>query len=123
MATFEWCQQRVERIPPQERTLVTGHDAFHYFADAFGFKVVAGSGAGEYVKANGVKAVFAERTPIPTAAELPAEVKGAKIGGELLPDSLGTPGEIKDIGGEKVDLGTYAGMLKGNVLTIVEALK
>lgn len=123
MATFEWCQQRVERIPPQDRTLVTGHDAFHYFADAFGFKVVAGSGAGEFVKANGVKAIFAERTHIPSAAELPAEVKGVKIGGELLSDSLGAPGEIKDVGGEKLDLGTYAGMLKSNVHTIVEALK
>jgi manganese/zinc/iron transport system substrate-binding protein len=75
------------------------------------------------VKANGVKAVFAERTPIPAAAELLAEVKGAKIGGELLSDSLGAPGEIKDVGGEKVDLGTYTGMLKSNVHIIVEALK
>jgi manganese/zinc/iron transport system substrate-binding protein len=123
MATFEWCQQRVERIPPRDRTLVTGHDAFHYFADAFGFKVVAGSGAGEFVKANGVKAVFAERTPSPAAAELPGEVQGVKIGGDLLSDSLGAPGELKDVGGENVDLGTYTGMLKGNVHTIVEALK
>jgi manganese/zinc/iron transport system substrate-binding protein len=48
---------------------------------------------------------------------------GAKIGGELFSDALGTPGEMKDLGSEKVDQGTYTGMLKSNVHTIVEALK
>jgi manganese/zinc/iron transport system substrate-binding protein len=119
MALFEWCQQRVERIPPGARALVTRHDAFNYFADAFGFKVAAGTGAGEYAKTNNVKIVFAERTAglSATAAD------GLTVGGELLSECLGMPGETRDIDGEKVDLGTYAGMLKSNVQTIVEALK
>jgi manganese/zinc/iron transport system substrate-binding protein len=119
MALFEWCQQRVERIPPSARTLVTRHDAFNYFADAFGFKVAAGSGAGEYARANNVNVIFPERT-----AELStAAANGFKVGGALLSECLGMPGEMRDIDGEKVDLGTYAGMLKSNVQTIVEALK
>jgi manganese/zinc/iron transport system substrate-binding protein len=122
MALFEWCQQRVERIPPSARTLVTGHDAFHYFADAFGFKVAAGSGAGEYAKANGVNVIFVERLGIRPSSKIPTG-DGLKVGGELLSECLGTPGEMKEIDGEKVDLGTYAGMLKSNVQTIVDALK
>ncbi len=119
MALFEWCQQRVERIPPSARTLVTRHDAFNYFADAFGFKVAAGTGAGEYAKANHVKVVFPERT----AGLSAAATDGLKVGGELLSESLGIQGEMRDVDGEKVDLGTYAGMLKSNVQIIVEALK
>lgn len=123
MATFEWCQQRVERIPPDARTLVTGHDAFNYFADAFGFKVAAGGGAGEFIKAHGVAAAFEEYGEPHAAMEQICKDFGAKIGGELFSDSLGKKGDLKDVGDEKVDQGTYTGMVKSNVQTIVEALK
>ena len=40
-------------------------------------------------------------------------------GGELFSDAMGTPGEIEN----GYDLGTYDGMVRHNVTTIVEALK
>ena len=42
-----------------------------------------------------------------------------KIGGELFSDAMGTPGQIE----HGVDLGTYEGMIKHNLTTIVDALK
>jgi manganese/zinc/iron transport system substrate-binding protein len=137
MAAFEWSQQRVAQIPPAGRVLITSHDAFNYFGDAFGFKVVGVQGistvgeAGtgdivkmvDFIKANGVKAIFVESSVSHANIERIAKDSGAKIGGELFSDALGTPGEMKDVGGEKVDQGTYVGMLKSNVHTVVEALK
>lgn len=137
MAAFEWCQQRVGQIPPASRTLITSHDAFNYFGDAFGFKVVGVQGistvseAGladvaktvDFIKANNVKAIFVESSVPHATIERISKDSGAKIGGELFSDALGTPGELKDVGDEKVDQGTYIGMLKSNVHTVVEALK
>ena len=42
-----------------------------------------------------------------------------RIGGELFSDAMGTPGQIE----HGYDLGTYEGMIKHNLTTIVEALK
>lgn len=136
-AAFEWCQARVEQIPPAGRILITSHDAFNYFGDAFGFKVVGVQGistvseAGladvaktvDFIKANQVKAIFVESSVPHATIERISKDSGAKIGGELFSDALGTPGELKDVGDGKVDQGTYVGMLKSNVHTIVEALK
>jgi manganese/zinc/iron transport system substrate-binding protein len=123
LALFDWCQQRTGQIPPEARALVTSHDRFNYFADAFGFKVATEAEAVQFIKANGVKALFTESTIPPGAMERISNESGVKIGGQLFSDSPGKRGELKDIGGEKVDQGTYAGMLKSNVHTIVEALK
>lgn len=134
---FEWCQQQVAQIPPASRILITSHDAFNYFGDAFGFQVVGVQGistvseAGladvaktvDFIKEKKVKAIFVESSVPHAMIERISKDSGASIGGELYSDALGTPGELKDIGGEKVDQGTYTGMIKTNVHTIVEALK
>jgi manganese/zinc/iron transport system substrate-binding protein len=44
---------------------------------------------------------------------------GVKIGGELFSDAMGTPGQME----HGYDLGTYEGMIKHNLNTIVEGLK
>ena len=137
LAAFEWCQQRVGQIPPTSRILITSHDAFNYFGDAFGFKVVGVQGVStvseagigdlvktvDFIKANSVKAIFVESSVPHATIERISKDSGAKVGGELFSDALGTPGETKDVGDEKVDQGTYTGMIKSNVHTIVEALK
>ncbi len=136
-AAFEWCQQQVAKIPPQARVLITSHDAFNYFGDAFGFQVVGVQGistvseAGladlaktvDFIKQKSVKAIFVESSVPHATIERISKDSGAKIGGELYSDALGTPGDLKDVGGETVDQGTYVGMIKSNVHSIVEALK
>jgi manganese/zinc/iron transport system substrate-binding protein len=48
-----------------------------------------------------------------------AQDAGVKIGGQLFSDAMGAPGEMR--GG--IDTGTYEGMVRHNMTTIVEALK
>src|SRR5690606_41588993 len=76
-------RERVAEIPPERRVLVTGHDAFGYFGDAYGVEVLGLQGistATEYglkdVQAlvdtlveRGIKAVFVEASVSPRAIE------------------------------------------------------
>jgi len=111
--------------------LVTSHDAFNYFCDAYGFTASApvgwstGSEIGggltperrkkvvESIRDAGVKAIFVETSVNPKLIREIAEEAGVTIGGELYSDSMGAPGT----GGE-----TYIGMMRENVLTITGAL-
>ncbi|MFZ4763401.1 MAG: metal ABC transporter solute-binding protein, Zn/Mn family [Roseimicrobium sp.] len=136
-AAYEWCQQRVAQLPVASRILITSHDAFSYFGEAFAFKVVGVQGistvseAGladvaktvDFIKANTVKAIFVESSVPHAIIERISKDSGAKIGGELFSDALGTPGEMLAVGDGLVDQGTYVGMLKSNVYHVVEALK
>lgn len=124
---------RIAEIPEAGRVLVTAHDAFGYFGDAYGIQVMGLQGistAAEYgskdvselrdfLVEKRIKAVFVENS-IPTKS-MEAVIAGAKelghevkIGGELYSDSLGEPGSEAD---------TYIKMVRHNVNTIVEALK
>ena len=76
-----------------------------------------------YIKDNKVKAIFVESSVSPEAIKSIAEDSGAVIGGELFSDAMGEPGELESVNGDSYDLGTYSGMIKHNVNTIVEALK
>lgn len=126
-------KEKIAQIPEQSRVLVTAHDAFGYFGDAYGMKVMGLQGIStaaeygskdvselrDYLIENKIKAVFVESS-IPTKS-MEAVIAGAKqlghevtIGGELYSDSLGEPGSDAD---------TYIKMVQHNVNTIVEALK
>ncbi len=121
------------RIPPERRVIVTAHDAFGYFGAAYGLEVVGLQGistdteAGlrdiqqlvEFIVARGIKAVFVESS-VPRRS-IEAVVQGAaqrghtvRVGGELFSDALGEAGTPE---------GTYLGMVRHNVDTIVNALK
>lgn len=133
----QWSLERVKEVAPSSRVLITSHDAFEYFGDAYGFKVIGLQGistvneAGiaqrvklvDYIKENSVKAIFVESSVSPTAIKSIAADSGVKIGGELFSDAMGKPGEIERFAGEEYDLGTYRGMLMHNINTAVNALK
>lgn len=132
-----WAIDAVCQIPPSARILVTSHDAFNYFGLAYGFQVVGVQGistateAGladmvkmvDFIKQNGVRAIFVESTVAPAAIESISRDAGVKIGGELFSDAMGIPGETETRHGDTYDLGTYEGMIKHNVYRIVDALK
>ncbi len=126
-------QKKIEELPADQRILVTAHDAFNYFGRAYGFQVVGLQGlstateAGvkdvqritEFIIENKIKAVFIESSvPRRTVEALQAAVKDkghqVTIGGELYSDALGSAGTKE---------GTYTGMYRHNVNTIVNALK
>ena len=133
----QWALKRIAGIPKKQRVLLTSHDAFNYFGKAFGFQVVAVQGlstvteAGladiaktvDFIKSKKLKAIFVESSVNPAAIERVSKDAGVKIGGELFSDACGKPGEMHVGHGEKYDVGTFVGMVKHNINTIVDALK
>ena len=132
-ALHEWALKKAAELPPERRILVTSHDAYNYFGRAYGFQVVGLQGistvseAGladvaklsDFIREKGIKAVFVESSVPHDTIERISDETGAKIGGEIFSDAMGTPGQMEN----GYDLGTYEGMIKHNLTTIVEALK
>ncbi|MCC2667767.1 MAG: troA [Armatimonadetes bacterium] len=127
------CGERMAAIPKAQRVLVTAHDAFGYFGRAYGVEVVGLQGIStvseislkdvqrlvDTISTRRIKAVFVESSVPKRSIE--AVVQGCearghavKIGGTLFSDAMGAAG---------TDAGTYPGMVRHNVETIVGALK
>jgi zinc/manganese transport system substrate-binding protein len=124
----QWARLEISRLPRDKRKLVTSHDAFQYFARDYGFTIYPIEGvttedeptsqkiAGliDTIKSQNVKAVFFENIENPKVIQEITKETGAKVGGELYADGLGAPGTPE---------GTYDGMFRHNVTTIVESLQ
>lgn len=127
-----WVRESVASIPEGARILMTAHDAFGYYADAYGLQALAVQGisteaeasiadiqalAGQAVALR-VPAVFVETTLNPRAVQALIEAVAAQghvlaPGGELYSDALGAPGSGAD---------TWPGMIVANTRAIVTAL-
>lgn len=132
---YAWAEKLAGQLPVTSRILITSHDAYNYFGRAFGFQVIGVQGistvseAGladiastvRFIDQHEIKAIFIESSVSPAAIESISKRSGAKIGGELFSDSLGS-GEI-EIEGEKYDVGNYLGMFKYNMITIIHGLQ
>lgn len=124
---------QVATIPQDRRVLITAHDAFRYFGRAYGFEVrglqgistVTEAGTAdvqelaEFIVERRIPAIFVETSvPQRMIEALQAAVRSrgfeVRIGGELFSDSLGAPDTPE---------GTYIGMVRHNVETIVTALR
>lgn len=129
----EWAVAEAATVPAGRRVLITSHDAFSYFGRAYGFEVVGLQGistvteAGladmtrmvDFLRARNIPAVFVESSVSPAALERISRDAGVRIGGELFSDALGAPGQKLD----GRDVGTYEGMFRHNLETIVRALR
>ena len=129
----EWSLKKAAELPKEKRILITSHDAFNYFGRAYGFQVVGLQGIStveeanlaamtkmvDFIKKNKLKAIFVESSVSPAAIKRISQDAGVKIGGELFSDAMGTPGQVEN----GYDLGTYEGMIKHNLNTVVNALK
>jgi ABC-type Zn uptake system ZnuABC Zn-binding protein ZnuA len=120
----------INEIPAENRKLVTNHDAFGYFAHAFGLEIVGavipsistGSEPSaqdtadllDTIAREHVKAIFAESSVNPSLATTLANDAGVTIVDDLYGDSLGQPGSGAD---------TVDGMLLVNAQKIADALK
>ncbi|MFC7356264.1 metal ABC transporter solute-binding protein, Zn/Mn family [Jejudonia soesokkakensis] len=124
---------KIETLPKEKRILVTAHDAFNYFGKAYDFEVVGLQGLSTATEAgvqdvqklssfiieNKVKAIFVESSVPRRTIEALQEAVLSKdhevtIGGSLYSDALGNKG---------TEEGTYLGMFRYNVDTIVNALQ
>jgi manganese/zinc/iron transport system substrate-binding protein len=128
-----WVKSQIETVPPAQRVLITAHDAFGYFGRRYGMEVVGLQGistlseAGlhdvdrvvDLVVGKKTKAIFVESS-VPRrsieAVQASVRERGSEvtIGGQLFSDSLGAAGS---------PAGTYVGMVRANVQTVVDALK
>lgn len=129
----EWALKEAATLPKEQRVLITSHDAFNYFGRAYGFEVVALQGISTvtetsladminlvgFIKQHKVKAIFVESSVPHKTIERVASDAQVKIGGELFSDATGTPGAMEN----GYDLGTYEGMIKHNLNTVIQALK
>jgi len=129
----KYAKEQINQIPKESRVLVTAHDAFHYFGKAYGLEVRGLQGLStesefglkdvqrivDLLSERNIKAVFVESSV--SERSINAVVEGAKenghnvkVGGELYSDAMGP---------EDTEEGTYIGMFKHNIETIVNALK
>lgn len=124
---------QLQEIPAEQRVLITAHDAFGYFGDAYGIEVRGLQGIStvsefglkdvtdlvNFIISRKIKAIFVETSV--SQKSINAVVEGCnqkgwqvKIGGSLYSDAMGAAGTPS---------GNYLGMVSANVNTIVTALK
>ena len=124
-----WILDQVDMVAPERRLLVTSHDAFTYFAEAYGFEIVGLvipslathvepsaehiAELVEVIREREIQALFGETTVSERLAQAVARETGAELF-RLYSGSLGPEGSGAD---------TYLGMVRANVETMVEALK
>ena len=133
----QWATQRVAEVPADQRVLVTSHDAFFYFGNAYGFTVKGLQGIStnsesglkdrdelvEFIKDRGIKTIFPESSVNAKGIKAVASEAGVSVSKEeLFSDAMGELGDTVTLHGETYDKGTYIGMMKHNINTIVDGL-
>ena len=124
-----WIAEQIQTIPENKRKLVTTHDAFQYYTNAYGLEMAGtliGISTEEQPSAQTVKnlaneikkrqipAIFAETTINPQLIRTVAEEAGVKLAPQqLYSDSIGALGSDGD---------SYVKMLVANTKSIVESL-
>lgn len=133
MDLHTWTQAQIQSIPQGQRVLVTAHDAFGYFGQAYGIEVRGLQGIStvaeygvhdvsqlvDFITSRRIKAIFVESSVPDRSIQAVREGCRARgwdvaIGGTLYSDAMGTAESGAD---------TYVGMVRSNVNTLVEALK
>lgn len=130
LATF--ARQSLETVPEDRRVLITAHDAFGYFGQAYGFDVIGIQGLSTESEAGlqrvdeivslivdrNIKAIFVETSV--SERNVRALIEGAAarghtvvVGGELFSDAMGAAGTYT---------GSYIGMIDSNATVITNAL-
>jgi zinc/manganese transport system substrate-binding protein len=126
-ALLEEVRAGVAKIPPDRRKIITTHDAFGYFQDAYGLSFIAPEGVSTdaepsardiariigQIRSQRIPAVFLENITDPRLLERIAAETATKIGGTLYSDALTGPG------GEAP---TYIAMMRHNIRVLTEAL-
>lgn len=134
VAELEELDGEIERLTgevlEENRRLVTAHDTFGYFVEAYGFEVV-GTGLDSFsteasdpaagktaeladeIQEAGVPAIFPENVSNPALMQRIADEAGVDLAPPLYTDALGEPGG---------EAGTYVDMMRYNAAAISDAL-
>ncbi|MQM31426.1 MAG: metal ABC transporter substrate-binding protein [Candidatus Accumulibacter phosphatis] len=117
----------LSRLPAERRVVVSSHDAFGYFARAYGIRFLAPVGVStdaqpsaaavaaiiRQIRQEKIPAMFIENVSDPRLLERISAESGARIGGILYSDSLSTAGTTA---------ASYLGMMRENAKTLAAAL-
>lgn len=120
-------RESIAKIPPERRSVISTHDAFGYFAAAYGIRFIAPQGVSTesepsardiaaiitQIKKQKIPAVFLENVSDPRLMRRMASETGANIGGTLYSDSLTD---------EKGPGPTYIDMVRHNIKALTSAL-
>jgi manganese/zinc/iron transport system substrate-binding protein len=128
----KYVKAQAAKVPAEQRVLITAHDAFNYFGRAYGFDVRGLQGISteaeasaadvqnlaDFIAERQVGAIFVEssvpqRNVEAVQAAVAAQGFDITIGGQLFSDAMGNPDTPE---------GTYIGMVRHNIDTIVNAL-
>lgn len=121
-------RETIARIPPERRKIITTHDAFGYFKDAYGVDFIAPQGVSTdseasardvariitQVKKQKIPAIFMENISDTRLLTRIASETGAKLGGTLYSDALTD---------EKGPAPTYIDLIRHNIRTLSAALQ
>jgi zinc/manganese transport system substrate-binding protein len=122
-----WVKEEFAKIPREQRRMITSHDAFGYFGQAYGLTILAPIGYSteaeasaqnvgkliRQIKKEKIKALFIENMSDPRIIERIAKDAGVQAGGELYSDALSAPNESG---------ATYLDMFKNNITKMVAAM-
>lgn len=117
----------ITAIPVERRKLITSHDAFGYFAKAYGMTMIAPQGVSteteasakdvakiiRQIKAEKIPAMFLENVIDPRLIEQISRETDIKIGGKLYSDALSAPDGLA---------GSYIAMMENNIREMKKAL-
>ena len=120
-------REQLEAVPPEQRKVITTHDAFGYFAEAYGVTFLAPEGISTdaepsaadvtklitQIKSEGVRALFVENMSDPRLVQQIADETGVTLGGELYADALSLPDGPAP---------TYLDMFRHNVGLLIPAM-
>ncbi|MEQ8267315.1 MAG: metal ABC transporter substrate-binding protein [Parvibaculum sp.] len=123
-----WVKSEIAKVPAGKRKVITTHDAFGYFGDAYGIEFLAPAGIGneaepsaqalarliDQIRAEKIKALFIENMTDPRLMETISRETGAEMGGELYSDALSPEGG---------PAATYMSMFEHNVPVLVSAMQ
>lgn len=122
-----WTRQTLDTVPQGKRRLITTHDAFQYFARAYGIEFIAPEGVSteseasaadmaklvDMIRSQTVRAVFLENISDPRLMRQLEKDAHAYIGGTLYSDALSAPGGPAP---------TYEALIRHNVTELTRGM-
>ena len=122
-----WVRETIASVPAAKRRVITGHDAFRYFARAYGVTFRAPQGLStaqeasakdvatliQQIRREGIRAIFIENMSSPKLIEQIAREAGGVVGPTLYVDALSAAGGPAD---------SYEKMFRHNVAALVAGM-
>jgi len=127
-ALDQWVRAEIAKVPAARRKIVTSHDAFGYFGEAYGVRFLAPQGVSteaepsaaevgrliRLIKAENITALFMENMSNPATLQRIAQETGLRVRGRLYADALSA---------ESGPAPTYEAMFRHNLSLMVPAMR